>query len=943
MAEDTVLNSYGEVILHTHSPRIVGGAAFEGATPAQVAEAYLAEMQDTMQLSSSRFANAEEADKYADDMEAGVISYQREKIVDGSALVLFQQSAFGLDVFEARMGVHVDMATMQVTSAQSSMHGAIRIQNPKARGETAKIEEKRLSTALVRKRLGHTLKNVEDARIARQVIYRFEPDQRQEDEHGHEGCFGGHAHNEQVLPKLKGKYEKGLHYIVDEVLFRAPFAEGSAPINWRALVDPETDEVLYLRALASFATALVFERDPQTQSNAAVTAASTNAVLNPFRSTVTLQGLTSATPQDLSGEYIEIDDFETPTSAPPTVGTPSGAFNYNVKTNNFSAVNAYHHCDGFLRKMIDLGFTMSGFFDNETTFPIPVDHRGRFGTLDGNEVNAYAAGNSTGWGLEKMAYMLAQENTTVGMSTSVRVVWHEWGHGVLYDHVGSPNFGFAHSAGDAMAAIHFDVDSQAGDRFNTFPWITANVPAVSRRHDRSVTGGWAWFGTSYNTQYGGEQVLGTTLFRLYRSLGGDSTWQPTRRRAADTALYLILKGISLLSGTTNDPRVYVTAMQNADTSAAAIKGVAGGANHKVVRWAFEKQGLFQPGAVPGGSTISSEGNPPDVDVYIDDGRAGEYEYQRVHWQNQDMWVRRAPDGGTTHEPPIVNQPNYMYVRVKNRGTQAANSVRVDAYHCLPGTGLAFPDDWMPMTTPTLALGSPIPSGGQAVLGPFEFTPTQVGHECLLAIAHADGDEGNDTTIQGTIPEGRFVPFDNNIGQRNVNPVPPSFQLLAEWFNEHRIWVRNPFREVKEVRINVRIPRLLRKLGWKLHIVSEGQNNFKLAAMDRREVVFKMEPGEDFDPKDLYRSIKGGDDMIEVEVLLDGELSGGMSYPLSFEAEGKDGGGKQGEEAKPHKPILSIADVIDALSRRNEIKPKLYSADDLSGRLRRISFDFDDDE
>ena len=116
----------------------------------------------------------------------------------------------------------------------------------------------------------------------------------------------------------------------------------------------------------------------------------------------------------------------------------------------------------------------------------------------------------------------------------------------------------------------------------------------------------------------------------------------------------------------------------------ASRASPGGALHKVVRWAFEQQGLFQPAARPGqGNTVNQVGNPPPVDVFIDDGRNGGYQYQANHWSCQDMWVRRAPDGGLTHEEPVVGTTNYMYVRVQNRGTDTAQNVRVDAYHTQP--------------------------------------------------------------------------------------------------------------------------------------------------------------------------------------------------------------------------------------------------------------------
>ena len=70
------------------------------------------------------------------------------------------------------------------------------------------------------------------------------------------------------------------------------------------------------------------------------------------------------------------------------------------------------------------------------------------------------------------------------------------------------------------------------------------------------------------------------------------------------------------------------------------EGIYGGAYSKVFRWSFERQGEFQSPLVtnggPGDGTIVSPGRPPDKDVYIDDGRAGEYQFQPVHWHDDDL-------------------------------------------------------------------------------------------------------------------------------------------------------------------------------------------------------------------------------------------------------------------------------------------------------------------
>ena len=655
-----------------------------------------------------------------------------------------------------------------------------------------------------------------------------------------------------------------------------------------------------------------------------------------------MSGLTANIPQTLQGEYVKIIDFDAPNIPPPTVPLPAGAFNYDVRTDHFSAVNAYFHCDRLFRTMAEYGFDVFSYFDG-TTFPVPVDHRARIGSVDGNEVNASAPGTVLGNGLMELRFALLQLNQPVGMATSNRVVWHEFGHALLWDHVNSPNFGFAHSAGDALAAILNDPGSSALDRFDPFPWVQAGTP-IGRRHDRSIAAGWAWFGPQYNTQYRGEQILSTTLFRFYQAIGGDAASLSTRRRASQTTAYLIFKAIGLLSSTTQFPEVFVTSLQEADKTTMDFKGIPGGALHKVIRWAFEKQGLFQPAARPGqGNTVSTVGNPPDVDVYIDDGRAGEYQYLANHWSCQDMWVRRSPDGGLAHEHPVVGVTNYMYVRVKNRGLQAAQNVRVDAYHCLPGTGLAFPDDWQAMATPSLPASGPILPGGTTIIGPFAFVPTQVGHECLLAIAHADDDPGNDMTLTGTIPENRLVPFDNNIGQRNVSPVLPSLKHLVDLFRDHLILIRNPLKKPVICRVEIQLPRFMRKLGWEMRVVSEGGQKFEMGPREKRKLVLSIEPGNQIDPDMAKRAIASGDNEIAVLTFLDDELSGGMSYLLSFDVKEEDGKERASDDTFARGTSSGAATITEILNvLRGE---KREAGETVAGRrIRKVRFevDFDDE-
>lgn len=934
MPETVIRNEYGEVVYAERPAAPTLESAVPLVTPQQVADHYLRTMRAEVGLAGTQMAD-DRAGALETAAEAPVMEFASEKEIAGTTVVVYQQKAMGLEVFEAVLGMQIATDTLALDSMQSSMHATIDVENPGALSDAA--HPRSLTRAALKKLLGIDLPGAGNIRIARQVIYRYEPDAREESHEHDGGCIGGPGSHIPHLPapSLKG-LAKGKHYIADEVLFEAALAPEGTPVNWRALIEPESGEVLYLRALVACATGLVFDRDPQTQSGTAATAASANAVLNPFRSNRTLAGLTPATPQPLSGTFVRVADVQLPTHAPPSTGSPAGAFNFDVRTDNFAAVNAYHNCDRMFRTMQDYGFNVSAYFDG-TSFPVDVDHRAL-----SDAVNAQAPGNATGTGLGRLLFGRVMSGQPVGMATSNRVAWHEFGHALLWDHVSSPNFGFAHSAGDALAAILNDPGSQAGDRFQTFPWVQAGTPGINRRHDRAVTAGWGWFGANWNTQYGGEQVLSTTLFRLYRALGGDSANIATQRRAAETTAFLIFKAIGLMTSTTQFPTVYEALMETADKTTADFKGIPGGALHKVIRWAFEKQGLFQAAAVPGaGNTVNREGDPPAVDVYIDDGRGGEYQYQANHWSCQDIWVRRAADGGLSHQNPVVNFTNYMYVRVKNRGLQAATNVRVDAYHALPGSGLAFPDDWAPMATATLPLGGSIAPGGSAVIGPFAFVPTVVGHECLLAIAHATGDAGNDTTIQGTIPEHRFVPFDNNIGQRNVSPVLPTLGDILRLLREHIVWIRNPFRRVVKVNLEVVLPRFLRELGWQMHLKSEGGQRFELGPRDRRKVMLVMEPGKELDPALVKRALAQGDSEIALNTYIDGELVGGMSYRLGYDA----GDDDKPQEPKPDEPAPDRP-VIGRRPTIEEILRILRSGGPVLGdrtvRTVRLEFDLDDD-
>ncbi|MFT3769017.1 MAG: hypothetical protein QM820_26555 [Minicystis sp.] len=878
----------------------------EGVTHLQKVLAYLARNADFYKLNKQDLAHLPlHLDGRKPTEEGASFRLETQKIVMDTITYVFVQTYFGLPVWESGLAVTIEKESQRVLSSSSSAYEHIRVVN----GSTRTRYVEKTQPAAVHSLMGIPLtaapakgdvvpaagpfaKEEQKIKVTgeRFLIYRYEAKKRTvgpvpSREKYARGLQGDEDPFVLPLPEVPKSIEEGAFYVVREILFTQPI-QGIGLVTWRAFVEPETGAVLYLRAFGSNVTAMVFQTDPITKGNSAATPSTGNAVLNPLRDSVVLNNLNppAAGVQSLSGSLVRLQEVENPVITAPTASPPY-SFVFDSRTNDFAAVNSYYHCDAFFQLLLDMGFGSS--YLNGTALPIPVDHRGFPGaTGTGITVNAHCLGNTTG--ITSVDFALADTTDTanpLGIACDRRVVLHEiGGHGVLYCHVGTANFGFAHSAGDSVAVILNDPGTQAADRFATFPWVN-----IARRHNRTPAAGWGWAGSialspfDWGLDYGGynnEQILSTTLFRLYLSMGGGSTDINLQRFAARFSVYLIMRAIGTLSSTTNPATAlgFEQALETADagnwTSVSPAETHAGGAYVKTIRWAFEQQGMFQQPGTP--TPNNNAGAPPPVDVYINDGRDGNYGFQPNHWSCQDIWNRTGPgdDGGGVHQEPIVGQPNYAWVRIKNRGYQAATGIVVKAFHCLPGVGLTYPNDWIAMTTPQLtAPDLPANDSVGQVVGPFEWTPSQVGHECMFFSVSASDDPSNiDGRVLGPIPEWRLVPHDNNIGQRNVAPVASSLDGLVESFAGRPFWIRNNFdREVK-VDIDVNLPAALAERGWRLTFTGEGGNSFFMKPGERKQVRMLMKPGKDLDLKKQAAHAP-----VEVVVRQDGIVVGGMNY------------------------------------------------------------------
>ncbi|MGD8779140.1 MAG: hypothetical protein PVH88_09305 [Ignavibacteria bacterium] len=759
---DLIIDDNGIIRELDHSLEPYRSPSLRKMSTKELAEEYLRQVAVHYKLTDKSLSNLTFPKSKALTDEKTEFRFLNEKKLDNISVVTFEQNYYGIPVLNSNLSVRINSDTMGVLGSSNNSHYELMLDKPNL--DSAKFAEGKVSQKKLQSVLGlENLKELPSINSVSTAIYLYKAEDRLTPELKNIEKALEVIPPTIDIPEVDKKILDNKYYTVSEVFFTLKDKEGS-DMNWRTLIEIQTGSVLYLRALVSGISGSIFQIDPVTQGCSDCRGGTSEDKLNKSISEVPVPGLIPPqnNVQSLEGNYVKLEDIAPPNIAPPT--KPAGEnFYYGSTTNDFSAINAYYHCDFVFRYISELGIDVPTYFGG-TSFPVPVDHRGK-----GGAVNASANGNAAGNGLGSLRFGIVEQNYNVGIATALRVVLHEFGHALLWNHVNSPNFGFAHSAGDSMAAIYADPNSLAPDKGETFPFITNSNPGMQRRHDRTVSDGWAWFGTHYNTQYGGEQVLSTTLFRTYQSTGGGSSQLTDKQFASMYMFYLIVKSCGMLTHTTTDPKVYVNALMQADKNTVDFQNQTGGTNYKVIRWSFEKQGLYQKPGTP--KPYTQPGEPPAVDVYINDGREGEYQYLN-DWQNcQDIWNRNSNDGGSSNQTPILNKTNYLYVRLKNRGTDDADNIKIKCYQSNSSVEFNWPQNWAPALTSELPVIGSVASKGETVVGPFEWTPNISSNMGVLMVASADGDPSivDNPVIQGKpLGNWRLVPFDNNIAQRNFS-------------------------------------------------------------------------------------------------------------------------------------------------------------------------------
>jgi hypothetical protein len=561
--------------------------------------------------------------------------------------------------------------------------------------------------------------------------------------------------------------------------------------------------------------------------------------------------------------------------AEPTSAT--GDFNFSIRDTGFLDAMAYFHIDRFQNYIQ----TVLGI-SNAANFSIGVDPQG----LEGGGDNSHYLPAD-----KKIAFGALHSSMTGGYNpipdaADAMVILHEYGH-AIQDNI-LPGFsGFAGGAGegfgDFLSAVFFD-DKHA---------VPANTRGIQMSFDANTTDA-GWPGRSYAKStlfddaaftggggYERAEVWASVMFEIYRKFGGDSVYPAVKSAARDLIIRLHLMAtfhVPVSGSTVTDWGNQIFAMDSSLGGWRYPKGL----HKKVIYDTYRRRHLSGFPALP-------------IDVYINDGRNGGYGsitgndlfteklFLDNYWSTQDLWVKVVPyandadqqagDPGDHVEPP-VGSTAYLYVRVKNKGTSASGSVTVKAFHSDPTIGLVWPADWTPTDTPSIAVAS-IPAGGKHTFGPFPWTPSHVGHECVFAIAECAGDHAVTQDLLSTdiVAHADLVPFDNNIAQRNLYPTAAKAKMIRGFY------VSNPHFEQSVVKLHFEstLPK-----GWTYHTNLATTEAIHLAPRERKWVEVLIDQADGAEVTDFTNP-----PALIVSGSIDGKLIGGMGFytapPSAFPA------------------------------------------------------------
>jgi len=205
-----------------------------------------------------------------------------------------------------------------------------------------------------------------------------------------------------------------------------------------------------------------------------------------------------------------------------------------------------------------------------------------------------------------------------------------------------------------------------------------------------------------------------------------------------------------------------------------------------------------------------------IDLYISDctqdfGDEPSFVCEDVVWNSPDIWIRNDLDNITQNQNPIYKsngEPNYIYVRVKNRGcVQSEINDKLQLHWTKANTSFALPNYWngtelningVPLGGSLEAINLPsIEPNGEVILtipwvvpNPQDYSNfgNEMWHYCLMARIISDNDPMSYSETEDHFSN---VKNNNNIAHKNVTIIAP-----AQGKINGTIAIGNPFTEPK---------------------------------------------------------------------------------------------------------------------------------------------------
>jgi len=255
---------------HVHQPYL-----FQGLSGPSLAARYVQDVAEHYRLpvaALSELRNPCRPSNCLTDKPA-CLWFHGENALADARTIMYRQTFGDLPIWQAGLSVTVHVGPDRVTSSFSTFRHDVRVEGPVGDFRPHGLAE--LESLIP---LGQHGGKVEIT-SQRRLIYRYEAARRIDN------VANGNPRLE--LPSVPQEIAEGGHYIVREVLFTT--SPGYNSLNWHAFIEERTGSVLYLRALVDCMLGKVFNIDPISDSgNAALTACSGNAALDPLQIPVTL-------------------------------------------------------------------------------------------------------------------------------------------------------------------------------------------------------------------------------------------------------------------------------------------------------------------------------------------------------------------------------------------------------------------------------------------------------------------------------------------------------------------------------------------------------------------------------------------------------------------------------------------------------------------------------